>query len=167
MGYEEELAYRRSVRDRWEEAVTLISLVGAYARVGRIDDAIAAHSTAAAIFQAVGDAANMSACHHDLGFSLVMAGRFDEGIAYLQQDLDIEVKRGNRRGASQSLAALGYCFLVAGREGADAYLQEAIEVSQEIDEPGITAYASLIRLIMLAANGGPVNSRPSNRPSPS
>jgi tetratricopeptide (TPR) repeat protein len=153
-GYEEELAYRRSVGDRWEEAVTLTSLVVAYARVGRIDDAIAAHSTAAAIFEAVGDAANMSACHHDLGFSLVMAGRFDEGIAYLQQDLDIEVKRGNRRGASQSLAALGYSLLVAGREGADSYLQEAIEVSREIGEPGITAYASVIRLVMLVANRG-------------
>lgn len=153
-GYEEELAYRRSAGDRWEEAVTLTSLVIAYARVGRIDDAIAAHSTAAEIFEAVGDAANMSACHHDLGLSLVTAGRFDEGIAYLQQDLDIEVKRGNRRGASQSLAALGYSFLVAGREGADAHLREAIKISREIDDPGITAYASAIRLIMLVPDGG-------------
>jgi hypothetical protein len=72
-------------------------------------------------------------------------------------DLELESKRGNRRGAALSLATLGSVSLSIDAKSAIRYLDEAIEISQSIVEPGFEPYVVALREVAESLDSGLVS----------
>jgi len=112
-----------------------ILLGGAYANLGRTDEAIAHYQQALAITRQCGFRPTEGTLLGKLGEAYAGLGHMDEAIAHHQQALAIARQIGDRRRQGKQLGDLGSAYLQTGRtdEAVDHY-QQALAIARQIGD---------------------------------
>ncbi|MFF5256646.1 tetratricopeptide repeat protein [Streptomyces leeuwenhoekii] len=117
----QEAAHR--VGNRHNEAAAWSNLGSALGEVGRVEEAIDAHTRDLDLCQAVGDRHGEAGAWNNLGLALRRAGRAEEAIDAHTRDLDVCQAVGDRHGEAGAWNNLGLALRRAGRveESIDAH----------------------------------------------
>lgn len=126
-------AARRLGGDRNLEAQALGNLGAAWCEIGRFEEALTAHETAAQIFREIGDLNGLGIELLGLGETLSRTRKLENAIALFREARQIFIDTGNRLREGAALNALSLALTVAGRsDEAIACAQESRDICIEV-----------------------------------
>ncbi|MER6081890.1 tetratricopeptide repeat protein [Streptomyces sp. NPDC001833] len=105
----------RRAGDRFHEAIAGGHLGLALEAVGRVEEAIEAHTHARDLFRATGDRHREATAWNNLGLALLEAGRAEEAVKAHTRALDLHRDVGDRHREAMAWNNLGVALRLAGR----------------------------------------------------
>jgi tetratricopeptide (TPR) repeat protein len=152
---QQSLEIKESIGNVQGQAATLHCLAGIYANTGKIEEAIALYQQSLQIEESIGNVRGQAATLHQLALIYANTGKIEEAIALCQQSLEIKESIGDVKGKAATLAMLGQ--LLAYQKGdfvtALEYLQQSLEILQDIQSPDAETVREIINDVQQMANG--------------
>jgi tetratricopeptide (TPR) repeat protein len=134
------LAAAGRLSDPYAQAWALRSLAGAYANLGRFDDADT-HLRHALELTRAGDRTGQAQTHHNLGYLRHLQDRHAEALDHTRQALDLYQAANDRHGEAAALSNIGSLHAALGNyEQTLTYGRQALTLYQELDNRYGQAY---------------------------
>ena len=123
-------------------------------KTGDLEAARREYQRVLAIFEDLGDSANVATAYHQLGVLAQDTGEYDEARRLYRQSLDINEELGNRAGIAQTLGELGRLALKEGNQlEAEKLYRQAMTIQQEIGDV-VNASIWMFNLALLCEDQG-------------
>ena len=145
---EQALEIQQQIGDNQGIAATLHQIATIYYNTGKTEEALKLYEDSLRIQRSIGNQQGIAATLHQIATVYCNQGRIENSLKFYTDSLSIQRSIGDRRGTAITLTMIAQVLSInRDIHAAISYLQEAIEIFQEISSPELEKVKALLASI--------------------